>query len=68
MTIIEINHSETAGYALKRPALKPVFRTQQDAIKYAESRACSRSGEIRIVDSREAVERVIPFSEADRKL
>jgi len=38
------------------------------AINYAENRASFRSGEIRILDSIGNVERVIPFSEADRKL
>jgi len=38
------------------------------AINYAKYRACFRSGEIRILDSSGNVERIIPFSEADRKL
>jgi hypothetical protein len=40
----------------------------RDAPGYAQGRACFRSGEIKILDSRGAVERVISFSEAERKL
>jgi len=36
--------------------------------RLAQSRACFRSGEIRILDSSGKVERTIPFSEADRKM
>jgi hypothetical protein len=45
-----------------------VFLDQEQAIDYAIGRACFRSGEIRILDSSGAVERIIPFSEMDRKL
>ena len=47
--------------------VEPVFSNQEQAIDYAIGRSCFRSGEIRILDSRGAVERIIPFSEADRK-
>jgi hypothetical protein len=33
-----------------------------------QGRACFRSGEIRILDSNGAVERIIPFDETDRRL
>jgi hypothetical protein len=46
----------------------PVLNLPPYAIDYAKNRACFRSGEIRILDSNGAVERTIPFSEADRKL
>jgi hypothetical protein len=45
-----------------------VFLNQEDAIDYATSRACFRSGEIRILDSHGAVVRIIPFSKTDRRL
>jgi hypothetical protein len=45
-----------------------VFPEKQAAIDYAETRACFRSGEIRVLDSSGNVERTIAFSEADRKL
>ena len=43
------------------PDVQPVFLSQEDAIRYAQGRACFRSGEIRILDSTGMVERVIPF-------
>ena len=50
------------------PGVEPVFLNQEHAIDYATGRACFRSGEIRILDCDGAVERAIPFNEADRKL
>jgi len=38
------------------------------AIDYAKGRACFRSGEIRIIDSSGAIERIIPFDEQERRL
>jgi len=40
----------------------------ENPITYAQNRACFRSGEIRILDSDGAVERVIPFDDTNRKL
>ena len=45
-----------------------MFLNQEDGIDYATGRACFRSGEIRIGDSNGAVELVMRFTEADRKL
>jgi hypothetical protein len=45
-----------------------VFPKKDQAIDYAPSRACFRSGEIRVLDSTGKFERTIPFSAADRKL
>ncbi len=53
---------------MRRRAYSPCFLSQEQAIDYAQGRACFRSGEIRILDSNGAVERTIPFTEADRKL
>jgi hypothetical protein len=47
---------------------EPVFPKKDHAIDYAQSRACFRSGEIRVLDSTGNVERTIAFDEADRKL
>jgi hypothetical protein len=41
---------------------------KDQAIDYAQNRACFRSGEIRVLDSTGKLERTIAFSEADRKL
>jgi hypothetical protein len=51
-----------------RVPLDHVFPKKDQAIDYAQNRACFRSGEIRILDSTGNIERTIPFSEADRKL
>jgi hypothetical protein len=45
-----------------------VFPKKDQAIDYAQNRACFRSGEIHILDSSGKLERTIVFSEADRKL
>jgi hypothetical protein len=54
--------------AYESAGVQPVFLSQEDAISYAQGRACFRSGEIRVMDSSGNVERSIAFSEADRKL
>jgi hypothetical protein len=53
---------------LKAPGVEPVFREKQRAIDYAETRACFRSGEIRVLDASGNLERTIAFDEADRRL
>ena len=68
MTIIEIRPFRNGWQAYESSGVQPVFLSQEDAISYAQGRACFRSGEIRVFNLRGAVERVIPFSEADRKL
>ena len=50
------------------PGVEPVFPKKDQAIDYAQNRACFRSGEIQILDSTGNVERVIPFDDANRKL
>jgi hypothetical protein len=50
------------------PGVEPFFLKKEQAINYAENRANFRPGEIRIVDSTGNVERIISFSEADRRL
>jgi hypothetical protein len=57
-----------AGKFLRAPGVEPVFPEKRQAIDYAETRACFRSGEIRVLDSTGNIERTIAFSEADRKL
>jgi hypothetical protein len=68
MTVIEIRTHRLGWKVFEAPGVEPVFGTIDQAIGYAETRACFRSGEIRILDSSGTVERAIPFSEADRKL
>ncbi|PYJ70111.1 MAG: hypothetical protein DME76_06690 [Verrucomicrobia bacterium] len=68
MTIIEIRPFRNGWKCFEAPGVEPVFLSQEQAIDYATCRACFRSGEIRILDCDGAVERIIPFSDADRKL
>jgi hypothetical protein len=68
VTIIEIRPHRGRWKVFEISGVEPVFLNQQDAIDYATGRAGFRSGEIRILNSRGAVERTMPFSEADRTL
>jgi hypothetical protein len=68
VTVIEIRPFRNGWRVYESAGVQPVFLNQQDAIDYATGRACFRTGEIRILDSNGAVERTIPFTEADRKL
>ena len=45
-----------------------MFLEKRQAIDYAETRACFRRGEIRILDATGKLERTIAFNETDRKL
>jgi hypothetical protein len=68
ITIIEIRPYRNGWEVYEAPGVQPVFLNQEQAIDYATGRACFRSGEIRILNSNGAVERVILFTEAGRKL
>jgi hypothetical protein len=68
MTIIEIRPFRNGWKVSEAPGVEPVFLNQEDAISYAEGRACFRSGEIRILDSAGKVERTIPFDESNRRM
>jgi hypothetical protein len=68
VTIIEIRPHRNGWKCFEAPGVEPVFLDQEQAIDYAKSRACFRSGEIRVLDSSGAVTHIIAFSEADRKL
>jgi len=68
VTVIEIRPHRLGWKAFEAPGVEPVFPKKDQAIDYAQTRACFRSGEIRILDANGNVESTIPFSEADRKL
>ncbi len=68
MIVIEIRPHRWGWSVFEAPGVEPVFPKKDHAIDYAQGRACFRSGEIRIFDSRGNVERVIPFDDANRKL
>jgi len=66
--VIEIRPHRWGWSVFEAPGVEPVFPEKQDAIDYAQCRACFRSGEIRVLDSNGDLERTIPFTEPDRKL
>jgi uncharacterized protein DUF2188 len=68
MTLIEIRPHHNGWKVFEAPGVEPVFPQKRQAIDYAETRACFRSGEIRVLDSSGNIERTIAFSEADRML
>jgi hypothetical protein len=68
MTIIEIRPFRNGWSVFEARGVEPVFLDQEQAIDYAKNRACFGSGEIRILDSNRAVERIIPFNETNRRL
>jgi hypothetical protein len=68
MTVIEIRPHRWGWKAFESLGVEPVFPKKDQAIGYAETRACFRSGEIRILDSGGNVERTIAFNEAARTL
>jgi hypothetical protein len=53
--------------SFEAPGVEPVFPKKDQAMDYAQSRACFRSGEIRVFDSRGNVARIIPFDDTNRK-
>lgn len=68
MTIIEIRPFRNGWQVYECPGVQPVFLDQERAIDYAETRACFRFGEIRVLDSTGKVDRTIAFDESGLKL
>ncbi len=68
MTVIEVRPHRWGWKVFEARGVEPVFPQKDQAIGYAETRACFRSGEIRVLDSTGKLERTIAFSEADRML
>jgi hypothetical protein len=68
MTVIEIRPHRFGWKVFEAQGVEPVFPEKDQAINYAQERACFRSGEIRILNSGGNVERVIPFDDTNRKL
>jgi len=67
-TVIEIKPHSWGCKVFEAPGVEPVFPKKHHAIDYAQTRACFRSGEIRILDASGNVERVILFNDSNRKL
>ena len=68
MTVIEIRPHVWGWKVFEAPSVEPLFPEKDQAIDYAQNRACFRSGEIRIFDSCDNVECVIRFDDTNRKL
>ena len=51
MTVIEIKPHRWGWKVFEAPDVEPVVAEKRQAIDYAETRACFRSGEIRVLDS-----------------
>jgi hypothetical protein len=68
MASIDIKPHRWGWNVFESPGVEPVFPMKDQALDYAQGRACFRSGEIRVLDSTGNVEHTIPFSEAGRKL
>jgi hypothetical protein len=68
VTIIEIRRFRNGWKCFEAPGVEPMFLSQEQAIDYAKSRACFRSGENRILKFKRRVERTIAFNETNRAL
>ena len=68
MTVIEIRPHRWGWKVFEGLGVEPVFPEKRQAIDYAETRACLRSGEIRVLDSSGNVERTIAFNDSGQML
>jgi hypothetical protein len=68
MTVIEIKPHPRGWKVFEALGVEPVFPEKRQAIDYAETRACFRRGEIRVLDADGKLERAIAFNETDRGL
>ena len=57
MTVIEIRPHRWGWKAFEAAGVEPVFPQKDQAIDYAQNRACFRSGQIRGLDSTGKLER-----------
>jgi len=67
-TVLEIRPHRWGWKVFEAPGVEPVFPRKDQAMNYAQTRACFRSGAIRVLDSSGNVEHSIPFNETDRRL
>jgi hypothetical protein len=68
MTVIEVKPHAWGWKVFEAQGVEPVFLEKRQAIDYAETRACFRRGEIRVLNASGKLERTIAFNETDRKL
>jgi hypothetical protein len=67
-TIIDIKPYRGGWKVFEGPGVEPFYDDQALALRYADFRARSRRGEIRILDASGNVTRTIPFDDSRRKL
>jgi hypothetical protein len=60
-TIIEVRPHGAWWKVFEAPEIEPIFPNLYEALRYAEERTKSGSGEIRVLNSNGAVEKVIRF-------
>jgi hypothetical protein len=65
---LKSNSTPWGWKVFEAPGVEPVFPEKNQPIGYAETRACFRKGEIRVLDSNGNIEGTIAFNETDRKL
>jgi hypothetical protein len=68
MRVIEVKPHCDGWKVFEAPGVEPVFLKKDQAINYAHNRASFRSGEICIFNLSGDLERIIPFTEADRRM
>jgi hypothetical protein len=66
--LIKIRPHPWGWKVFESPGVEPVFPEKRQGIDYAETRACFRSGEIRVLDATGNIERTIAFNDTNRKL
>jgi hypothetical protein len=68
MTVIEIKPHRWGWKVFEALGVEPMFPEKRQAIDCAETRACCRSGEIRVLDANGKLERTIAFNDSGRML
>jgi hypothetical protein len=67
-TLIQVKPHRNAWKVFEGAGVEPVFLQERQALDYAESRACFRSGEIHLINAKGEIERIVVFNEAHRRL
>lgn len=67
-TVIDIKPYRGGWKVFEGPGVEPFYEDQAHALDYAEFRARSRRGEIRILDAAGNVTKAIQFDDSKRKL
>lgn len=66
-TVIDIKPYRGGWAVFEGEGVQPFYADQADALSYAEFRARSRRGEIRILDAAGNVTKAIPFDDSKRR-